>query len=416
MPTSTLWSDRECEVQGELGAQVPAARPSQRSSVWTPGVSVTRASPSLSAGLTCTSTTAEDLNIWYRRSRSASSTGPAAARLNITAWASNVVMIALMAPSLLSPASGVKAPNPRALTVGGRPLGRDLTRPATFQRTCAASRSRSRPSASPSSPAARRPPPLRPERPPAAPQSNDLLNASRAPYIVSQSILAASDLETLRGVTDAMRDRELLGEGAGQCRPPYVEGRDVCWPGATSQPGRAYLALALADGWCQFPSRPQLYLLPGRRLLLEVGFSKGFCYGGAAAAPLAGVHLVAASVPRASLVSISTTGLEPGLYAVSYRFLSASGTYDSDATYLSVPAPAAASQSTVEAQAAAIGANGGAVSVARVAGDQVRDLCGMDVAGPAFLLTTGTELWLPHRQMTVVLAGPTPRTCVVTSI
>jgi hypothetical protein len=70
-----------------------------------------RAALSLSAELTCTSTTAEDLNSSNRRSLSASWTGPAAARVSVTAWASNVVMIALMGPSLRRPETGV---NPRS--------------------------------------------------------------------------------------------------------------------------------------------------------------------------------------------------------------------------------------------------------------------------------------------------------------
>lgn len=70
------------------------------------------------------------------------------------------------------------------------------------------------------------------------------------------------------------------------------------------------------------------------------------------------------------------------------------------------------SRSTIEAHAAAllaIGANnrGPPFSVARVAGDQIADLCGEDVDGPAFLLTAGSDLVSPHRQMTVVLADPT---------
>jgi hypothetical protein len=70
--------------------------------------------------------------------------------------------------------------------------------------------------------------------------------------------------------------------------------------------------------WCQFASRSQLYLLPGHRLVLVVGFTRGSCYAGSAAAPLPGASLVAAGTPPAGLVSISTTGMTPGLYAMSY--------------------------------------------------------------------------------------------------
>lgn len=250
------------------------------------------------------------------------------------------------------------------------------------------------------------------------PVETRLLTTSRAPIILTGSILVASDLDTLRALVDAMDDRPPTSS-SNQCRPPYVDGHDVCWPGARSQPDHAFLALALSAGWCQIPSRPQLYLLPGHRLVLLVGFTRGSCFGGAASAPLPGANLVAAATPRAGLVSISTTGLAPGLYAVSYRFLVQGSTYDSDPTYLSVPGPAAASQSTIEAQAAAVlarGANGRGpvVSVARVDGDQVGDLCGADVDGPAFLLTAGSAVGSP-RQVTIVLAGPTPRTCTATS-
>jgi len=241
-----------------------------------------------------------------------------------------------------------------------------------------------------------------------------LLPTSQDPYIPSPSIIAASDLDTLRAVVDAMRPAD--AQGPGPCRPPYGYGGDDCWPGTRSQPGHAYLALDLVDGFCQLPSRPQLYVLPGRRLVLQVGFSKGFCPG-AADAPPPHAALLSAGVPRASLVSISTTGLTPGLYTVSYRFLAESAAYDSGPAYLSVPGPAAASQTAVEDALLAIraGDRQPLFSVARVAGDQVGDLCGQRVDGPAYLVTTGSALAPPHRQLTVVLAGPPSHTCAVIS-
>ncbi len=85
--------------------------PAQRSSVRIPGASATRSGD---AGVPCTSnsTTVEDLNRSYRRSLSTSGSGPVVARVNVTAWSSsvgtNVVMIALMAPSLRPPVTAVK--------------------------------------------------------------------------------------------------------------------------------------------------------------------------------------------------------------------------------------------------------------------------------------------------------------------
>ena len=101
---------------------------------------------------------------------------------------------------------------------------------------------------------------------------------------------------------------------------------------------------------------------------------------------------------------------------MSFRFLAESGTYDSDPTYLSVPGPASATQFTVEVEAAAVLTGVAPVSLARVAGDQIGQLCGETVPGLAFLATIGSELRLPHRQSTVVLAGQARHVCVVASI
>lgn len=235
------------------------------------------------------------------------------------------------------------------------------------------------------------------------------------PRIASQSIFAASDLDTLRALVDVAARatvQQLGGVTAGyQCRPPYALGEDLCWPHESSRPGEAYLALAMQAGFCEDASAPQVYV-SGHRLAVQVRLSA-----------VSGCHINGVlALPTASLVSFSTRGVEPGLYSVSFRFASDTELYNSDATYLSVPGPPAEDQPTVETEAAGAlegvigGRRVGLFSLARVDGAQLQGLCGETVSGPAYLATLDTDLSATPHRMTVVLAGPTPRTCTAAAI
>ncbi len=254
--------------------------------------------------------------------------------------------------------------------------------------------------------------------PPAPPNSSPLHTSVRAdngPRIGSQSILAAGDLDTMRALVDATASgmvRQLGGAGdAQQCHPPYALGRNDCWPDQRSRPGEAYAALAIKPGFCEDATDPRVYL-SGHSLVVQVGFSKRFnCH-------LQGVM----ALPTASLVSFSTDSLKPGLYSVSFRFVSGDETYNSDSTYLSIPSPRAVDQLTMENEATAALASVigdhrvGLFSLARVDGAQVRALCGHAVAGPAYLVTLDPDLSAPRRQMAVMLAGSPPRACAARAI
>ena len=239
--------------------------------------------------------------------------------------------------------------------------------------------------------------------------------ASNGPRIGAQTILAANDLETLRALVDttaAVTVRQLGGTpSAHQCTPPYAVDHDDCWPGQTSRPGRAYVALEIEGGFCDGVTASRTYTVD-RHLIVEVSFStrSGCVVRGTKA------------LPTASLVSFPTKGLRPGLYRVSFRLVNDNETYDSDSTYLSIPGPPASDQQTIDSAARAavaiiIGGNRvDLFSLARVDGAQLGSLCGMTVSGPAYLATLDPDLSATHRQMSVILAGSTPHTCATTSV
>jgi hypothetical protein len=256
-------------------------------------------------------------------------------------------------------------------------------------------------------------------QPPPAPQHSSALDAREltapGPRIGGQSILAAGDLDTLRALVDASAAatvQQLGGLGNNyQCQRPYAMGRDNCWPGERSQTGQAYVAVAIGSGFCESWSAPRLYL-SGQQLVVQIGISK------LSNCRINGVM----ALPTAGLISFSTRALTPGLYGVSYRTVSDGETYQSDSTYLSVPSPAPKDQPTMEREAATalqavIGDHRVSLfSLARVDGSQLQSLCGLTQPGPAYLATMDPDLSTTRRRMSVVLAGPTPRTCSATVI
>jgi hypothetical protein len=137
-------------------------------------------------------------------------------------------------------------------------------------------------------------------------------------------------------------------------------------------------------------------------------------------ADLSGCHLNGSlALPSASLLWFPNDKLHPCLYSVSYVLQHSGGdTHHSDSTYLSVPSPAAGPPADLDREATSalttvVGLRRGILSVARVDGAQLAGLCGETVGGPANLVTYETD---PPRQMTVALAGPTPRTCATSRI
>ena len=239
--------------------------------------------------------------------------------------------------------------------------------------------------------------------------------ADNGPRIHDQSIFVADDVDTLRALVDASSSAtiEQLGgaERSYQCRPPYALGQDFCWPGQRSQAGRAYIALVTQGGFCINASSPQVYL-SAHHLVVQVRFSKAFNCHATGTLPMA----------TASLISFATSGLKPGLYSVSFQFVSEDEIYNSGSTYLSLPGPPRGDQARMENEATAAlnSVTGirrvGLFSLTRVEGSQLQSLCGQTVSGPAYLAILDPDLSAARRQMTVVLAGPTPKTCITTPI
>ncbi|MBO0747729.1 MAG: hypothetical protein J2O47_05230 [Acidimicrobiaceae bacterium] len=240
--------------------------------------------------------------------------------------------------------------------------------------------------------------------------------SARGPRIPNGAIFAAGDLDTLRALIDAgdsMLARQLGGSVVTHvCQPPYKTPGESCWPGRTSQPGDAYIALDIqGEGMCETASAPHL-TVSGRHLQVGVDFSE-----------VAGCHIQGVmALPSASLISLRTGGLRSGLYSVSYLFQYPKDSYRSDSTYLSIPGPPAGtpegmSQEAALALVSIIGWQpAGVFSVARVDGAQLAALCGQALPGPAYLAIYERDLSATPRRMTVVLAGPVPRTCSTTSV
>jgi len=248
-----------------------------------------------------------------------------------------------------------------------------------------------------------------PPPPPGTPL--DLHEVSQAgPRIPNGAIFAAGDLTTLRSFIDAT-DFNMAQQLGGtsvryECAPPAS-----CWPDMIYQPGRAYVALEADAGFCVQEGTPHL-ALTGTHIVLQFPYIQE-----------SGCHINGSvAAPSAALFSFPTDRLKPGLYTVSYVYQSTEDTYRSDSTYLSIPAPAAGAAAEMDREAtAALGSvvrlrTSGLFSMSRVDGTQIAGLCGVTVAGPAYLVTYETDPGATPRHMTVALAGTTPRTCATTRV
>jgi hypothetical protein len=231
------------------------------------------------------------------------------------------------------------------------------------------------------------------------------------PRIPNGAIFAATDLVTLRSLIDATDSSMAEQFGGTAVRYVCTSPPSGCWSDVLYQPDRAYVALEGDAGFCVQDGTPQL-ALSGTHLELQLPYiqESGCHLNGTVAAPSAG------------LFWFPTGGLKPGLYTVSYVYQSTEDTYRSDSTYLSIPAPAtgAAAEMDREATAALASVVGlrksGLFSMSRVDGTQIAGLCGVTVAGPAYLVTYETDPGTTPRHMTVALAGTTPRTCATTRV
>lgn len=249
---------------------------------------------------------------------------------------------------------------------------------------------------------------------PGKPLETHLISAD-GPRIGNGAIFAAGDLTTLRALVDG--SESMLAQQLGgvlvthECQAPYKAPAGSCWPGRTSQPGQAYIALDIQGGFCETAGTPQLSL-SGRHLELRVNFSD-----------VSGCHLQGVlALPTASLISFRVDGLSSGLYSLSYLFQHPNDSYRSDSTYLSIPGPPTGtpdgmSREAASALASSIGSQRvGQFSLARVDGAQLAALCGLALPGPAYLAIYERDLSAKPRHMTVVLAGPVPRTCSTTTV
>jgi hypothetical protein len=247
--------------------------------------------------------------------------------------------------------------------------------------------------------------------PPGTPLDVQMVS-ERGPRIPNGGIFAAADLATLRSLIDAVGGG-LAGQVGGTavrqvCLPPYT----ACWPDATSQaPGHAYLALDVQGGFCVTEGTPQLGV-SGTHLELQIPFSDVFnCHVSGSMA-----------LPTATLFSFPTGGLKPGLYSASFVLQYSNDTYRSASTYFSLPGPAAGQpadmyREATGALASVVGTQRvGLFSMSRVDGTRIGKLCGTTVAGPAYLVTYEANPGEGVQQMTVVLAGPAPRTCMTTRV
>jgi len=254
-----------------------------------------------------------------------------------------------------------------------------------------------------------------PSPPPGTPVRVQMVS-ERGPRIPNGGIFAAADLVTLRSLIDAV-DSGLAGQVGGTvvrhiCLPPYVGSGGACWPDATSQPpGQAYLALDVVGGFCVTEGTPELGV-SGTHLELQIPFSDVFnCHVSGSMA-----------LPTATLFSFPTGGLKPGLYSASFVLQYSNDTYRSASTYFSLPGPAAGVPADMDREAtdaltSVVGTQRvGLFSLSRVDGAQVGRLCGVTVAGPAYLVTYEANPGESVQHMTVALAGPTPRTCTTTRV
>ena len=254
-----------------------------------------------------------------------------------------------------------------------------------------------------------------PSPPPGSPLDVQMVS-ERGPRIPNGGIFAAADLLTLRSLIDAV-DSGLVGQVGGTvvrhvCLPPYAESGGSCWPDVTSQPsGRAYLALDVQGGFCVTEGTPQLGV-SGTHLELQIPFSDVFnCHVSGSMA-----------LPTATLFSFPTDHLSPGLYSASFVLQYSNDAYRSASTYFSIPGPAVGLPADMDREAtdaltSVVGSQRvGLFSLSRVDGAQVGRLCGVTVAGPAYLVTYEANPGEEVQHMTVALAGPAPRTCTTTRV
>lgn len=236
--------------------------------------------------------------------------------------------------------------------------------------------------------------------------------AQSGPRLLNGAVYAAGDLNTLKALVDAGNAVAVTQVGGvastRQCMAPFTNGHDVCWPGISSSAGRAYIAIAIQGGFCRTVDPPQAYV-SGGHLELEVTYhDQSDCH-------IQGVL----ALPTASLIAISTSGLEAGIYSLDYVFESSTDTYRSAETYLSIPSPAGGDQAAMEADAISAlertvkTSNAGLFSEARVNGAQLGSLCGAAVEGTQFLVVYMDP---STRRMDVVLATPVPRICTATAV
>ena len=236
--------------------------------------------------------------------------------------------------------------------------------------------------------------------------------SERGPRIPNGAIFAAADLVTLRALIDAV-DSGLAGQVGGTvvrhgCLPPA----EACWPDVTSQsPGQAYLALDVVGGFCVTEGTPELGR-SGTHFQLQIPFSDVFnCHVSGSMA-----------LPTATLYSFPTDHLSPGLYSASFVLQYSNDAYRSASTYFSIPGPAVGLPADMDREAtdaltSVVGSQRvGLFSLSRVDGAQVGRLCGVTVAGPAYLVTYEADPGESVQHMTVALAGPTPRTCTTTRV
>ena len=229
------------------------------------------------------------------------------------------------------------------------------------------------------------------------------------PALPMGDLVASTDIDGLRAQVDALRSDLLARLAAGQptfqCQPPYEfpSNGQTCWPGANPAADSVLVGMDLGGAFCTTVSAPQAFLRAGREIRIELTESHqpGCVQQGVVAGPSTG------------LLAIDVNGVAPGLYRVDYLIQDDGDAYQSEATYVSLPALPVADLRTEEAaeeaairaaeQPPATGlASDEAFAVARIPGGDLGAVCPSEPAAAEDVYVVTYWVTTPHRRLLVV--------------